>query len=308
MDKALHHEFSQLMVNRWQGNTTRGYLYGWNKLVAFLDSHTEQGIRRGSLWTPLAEPSRQGAWLAFLLWMRIQKPVGAGLAYETARKIFVGINAVVVSSGHPRIPFNSFFILVEARKSWKQYVVPSSHKTNITEENLTFLLSFADQYPLEVAISVFAFYTLARLGEAFATVWQATYRHPTFTRSFLNRSKADHDRRGVNLYVPPAIWDIILTLNPPPASHTGPLFPMSISAFRKWLKMVLPRATGHSFRRGGAQHLFDSGLPLDLIRRKGRWASSAWRVYIATTARDSGIFAAKHVQGFPLVEHSFYDN
>ena len=39
-------------------------------------------------------------------------------------------------------------------------------------------------------------------------------------------------------------------------------------------------ATGHSFRQGGAQSLFDAGVSIEDIKIFGRWRSDAFRRYI----------------------------
>jgi integrase len=48
-----------------------------------------------------------------------------------------------------------------------------------------------------------------------------------------------------------------------------------LNAFRKHaISVVAPSSfSGHSFRRGGAQSLYDAGTPLDIIRDMGRWKS-----------------------------------
>jgi len=73
---------------------------------------------------------------------------------------------------------------------------------------------------------------------------------------------------------------------PSPPSPTSPLFsldghkPVTRQWFLKRTKSLLSKAgykpesfSGHSFRRGGAQTAFDSGLPPDEIQRIGRWKS-----------------------------------
>ena len=73
---------------------------------------------------------------------------------------------------------------------------------------------------------------------------------------------------------------------PFPLSPTSPLFsldgykPVTRQWFLKHTKSLLSKVgykpesfSGHSFRRGGAQTAFDSGLPLEEIQRIGRWKS-----------------------------------
>ncbi|KAK4205824.1 hypothetical protein QBC37DRAFT_302014, partial [Rhypophila decipiens] len=40
--------------------------------------------------------------------------------------------------------------------------------------------------------------------------------------------------------------------------------------------------SGHSFRKGAAQHAHDSGILDDRIQMLGRWSSEAFRVYFTT--------------------------
>ena len=42
--------------------------------------------------------------------------------------------------------------------------------------------------------------------------------------------------------------------------------------------------SGHSFRKGAAQHAHDSGILDDQIQMLGRWTSEAFRVYFTTNA------------------------
>ena len=38
--------------------------------------------------------------------------------------------------------------------------------------------------------------------------------------------------------------------------------------------------TGHSFRRGGASHAFQAGIPGELIQICGDWASDSYKKYL----------------------------
>ena len=111
---------------------------------------------------------------------------------------------------------------------------------------------------------------------------------------YLPRSKADRHRDGTTIFVaangsrtcPVAAMQKMLAKLPSPPSPTSPLFsldghkPVTRQWFLKRTKSLLSKAgykpesfSGHSFRRGGAQTAFDSGLPPDEIQRIGRWKS-----------------------------------
>jgi hypothetical protein len=49
--------------------------------------------------------------------------------------------------------------------------------------------------------------------------------------------------------------------------------------------------TGHSFRRGGASHAFNIGLPSEFIQAQGDWKSTAYLQYIVPSPRTSLSYA-----------------
>jgi hypothetical protein len=82
----------------------------------------------------------------------------------------------------------------------------------------------------------------------------------------------------------------------PPPFPDSPLFrledgsPLSAKKFRKRLKALTTarlkdgqKYTGHSCRRGGAQALFDAGVPATQIKIIGRWKSDSFLRYIGVT-------------------------
>lgn len=109
---------------------------------------------------------------------------------------------------------------------------------------------------------------------------------------FLPRSKADRNRDGTTIFVaangsrtcPVAAVQNMLKNAPFSMRPTSPLFsfdgrrPITRYTFIKHTKFLLSLAgydpdsySGHSFRRGGAQTAFDSGLSTDEIQVIGRW-------------------------------------
>jgi hypothetical protein len=300
------------MSHRYASSTNNSYLYGWKKLQLFLASRFDPNNPHqtvGDIWSPFIEPARVPAWVAFLLFLRRPKSLGgAAITYGTARKCFTGINAVLSSMGLDFVPFSSFTLLVQAKKAWRLSSVPGAKKTNVTFDQLCYLYSLRAKFPLFVAISIYCWYTLARLGEAFSALKKFITMEPLLVRTFLPKTKSDFRRLGANLFMPTAAWSIISSrltdharTNPTvPTSRQHHIFQCTRYAFTSWLTTYLPRATGHSFRRGAAQYLFDAGVDLSVIQRKGRWTSEAWRVYIDTTASDAYQVAAYLPAMFPL--------
>lgn len=109
---------------------------------------------------------------------------------------------------------------------------------------------------------------------------------------YLPRSKADRNRDGTTIFVaanghrtcPVAAMQNMLAEAPFPVRETTPLFsldgrkPLTRHAFLRHTKLLLSLAgykpelfSGHSFRRGGAQTAYDTGLSTNDIQTIGRW-------------------------------------
>ena len=153
------------------------------------------------------------------------------------------------------------------------------------------------------ALMVTATQGLFRLGELTVRsaddtdylTW-AHYRTMEAARGiFLPDSKTDWLRRGVEII----LADLPQQICAPPlldalrgsASSADPMFavkgkPVTRNMVLSLLKTLLRRAniqssaSGHSFRQGGAQSLFDAGLSIEDIKIFGRWKSDAFRAYI----------------------------
>ena len=116
----------------------------------------------------------------------------------------------------------------------------------------------------------------------------------------LKRSKTDKMHQGVNILVAStgdsncpvqALKDLLQTDPQPPSV---PLFRLEEGGFPrealiKVLKSRLQTAgipsshySGHSFRKGAAQHAKDNGLLDEHIQQLGRWSSNAFRLYFKT--------------------------
>jgi len=139
--------------------------------------------------------------------------------------------------------------------------------------------------------------------------------HLTFR---LKRSKTDKDKQGVQIIVaatfdavcPVAALQRLFLLDP--QAPSAPLFTASSGAAfsasyaRKMLKSRLnlysiPAAqyTGHSFRRGAAQHALDHGFSNEEVQRLGRWTSDAFRLYCSTSQADAFRLSQRFQLGTP---------
>ena len=116
----------------------------------------------------------------------------------------------------------------------------------------------------------------------------------------LKQSKTDTEHTGAQIVLaatgektcPVAALSRLYTLDPQPAN--APLFRLSSSAFSRFsvvtaLKKRLSLAglaqfnySGHSFRKGAAQHAADHGMLNEIIQKLGRWTSNAFRLYFTT--------------------------
>ena len=161
------------------------------------------------------------------------------------------------------------------------------------------------------ALCVAATQGLFRLGELTNAMrpltWGSSLRDlgPHAVAVYLPDSKADLLRLGI---------EVILTTIPDPCavpllralrvgtSPADPIFAINGAPATKvmvtdFLSSLLTKAglstkgfSGQSFRQGGAQSLFDAGVPIEDIKLFGRWKSDAFRAYIEMTL--------ERVQGF----------
>lgn len=67
-----------------------------------------------------------------------------------------------------------------------------------------------------------------------------------------------------------------------------------------WKAHGIERATGHAFRIGGTTGLLHAGIPPEVVRSMGRWASDAHFRYW----RDAKNIAIKHAEGIPTTKAS----
>ena len=141
------------------------------------------------------------------------------------------------------------------------------------------------------AIAIFAFFAIARLSEVFdhgGVRWsRVTILENGDAVIRLPQSKTDVWREGTDLVIPAKWWTTIIALLGD--SDEDKIFPrISRVAFLKWCqKFFTDKQAGHSFRRGGATHLWKLGVPLEVIKRKGRWVTDCVFLYVNTLVRDA---------------------
>lgn len=120
----------------------------------------------------------------------------------------------------------------------------------------------------------------------------------------LKRSKADKHYQGVSIVL--AATDLpncpvralrnLWTGDPQPSN--APLFRLDSGGFpRQQVLAVIHRRlhlagihtsgySGHSLRKGAAQHAKNNGLPDEYVQKLGRWTSNAYRLYCETTQAE----------------------
>ena len=97
-----------------------------------------------------------------------------------------------------------------------------------------------------------------------------------------------------------------------PRPPNAPLFRLQSSAFSRQavvniLKQRIAAAglseanySGHSFRKGAAQHAADHGMLDESIQRLGRWTSNAFKLYFTTTPETLFNLNLSFQKGMPI--------
>ena len=126
----------------------------------------------------------------------------------------------------------------------------------------------------------------------------------------LPKSKTDQFRQGKNIAISPAndaacpVAALQLLFQKYPRSDTEPLFSRTLGPFNKqWIAEKLTSTllkaghdpttySGHSFRRGAANSAIAAGIPIDDVKKMGRWKSNAVEKYLTQASADTLLFAA----------------
>ena len=173
-----------------------------------------------------------------------------------------------------------------------------------------------------------------RLGEITYTIAEAkkaSFKDTKLTRSDisfaegdqyailrLKRSKTDVDHTGVQIMLaatgeptcPVSALRRLFIQDPRPAE--APLFRLSSAAFsRQSVVSILKKRigaaglleadfSGHSFRKGAAQHAADHGMLDESIQRLGRWSSNSFKLYFTTSPKTLFNLNLSFQKGMPL--------
>jgi hypothetical protein len=140
----------------------------------------------------------------------------------------------------------------------------------------------------------------------------------------LKRSKTDYDHKGVEIVLAAsrdqvcpvsALRDLFRRDTQPPSAplfRSGAESPFDrsylVDTLRRRLRIVRdPRAdrySGHSFRRGAAQHAADNGILDEDIQRLGRWSSDAFKLYFNTSLGHRFSLSKRFLTGMAPSFHS----
>lgn len=243
-------------------------------------------------------------WVAFIAWLADHR----NIRMTTGRHYLFGIQSLLVEAGH-HVPILRFKLVRRALKAWGKREGPTTthSKLPVTVAVLrASVSSFSKRHHEDRviwAMATLGVYGLLRCGEMTVDSFEPSryprfsdwslHEHGTVGRFRLPTSKSDVLHQGTYIYVgvnasetcPVTAMRSMILLAPFMWTTASPLFsfngihPVTRSAFLKKVRnhfnATLPSSTvsGHSFRRGGAQSLYDAGVPLETIRDIGRWKS-----------------------------------
>jgi integrase len=238
-----------------------------------------------------------------------------GIQATTVKGYITGISTIAQTLGHP-VDVKPMFLLQRLIRGFKR-VQPrrTKHpKRPITVAILRKLMPFVNfgdrMHGVYWAMIVLAVYGLLRLGEiARASAGKGTYPmasdfsiHDGRLTFDLQASKTDPFRQGILVHYAANGSDTC----PIAAMHgtskhwamtggsvafaTSSGMPVHKSLVTSFCDSLLGKAgfdprhfSGHSFRRGGAQSLYDAGIPMADIKVMGRWRSDAFALYFRLT-------------------------
>lgn len=242
---------------------------------------------------------------------------------ETITGMLSALRSVHVDRQYPLTPFESPWLkrLIDGIKrcqpdSSTQKAEPISHQslTKIAEtcsdsiDDLNFSTACKVAWAGFLRAGEFTYSLKDRPGTRDFVNTKLTRSDVTFDESYeyailrLKRSKTDHDHNGVEIILaathnqicPVSALRKLFLLDK--QSPTAPLFRSSSGTFNyeffvNTLRASLlkigdqksPHYSGHSFRRGAAQHASDNGILDADIQRLGRWSSDAFKLYFNTS-------------------------
>ena len=257
----------------------------------------------GTVWDPTSSTGSTDelSWCAFVVWVIQRRSIAA----MTAQKYMNGIRHILAQMGF-RPSFHEMELLRELlRGARKQARRAPKRKLPISRRVVESICNQAGKEDLGMqGILQFGFFALARLAELVGTPERGSWKPRVSDCSIegetvslaVPRSKTDIFREGVTLRASGAGVAKIMKALVHGRSASAPLFPSKSSGrailrgeFISWLRakgQLSPRYGGHSLRRGGACYYYARGMPLEVLKRKGRWRSDAWEAYVNTALRD----------------------
>ena len=253
---------------------------------------------------------------------------GSPLSHASAQKYLYGIRSVLMSEGITFPSFHDMPLLERLMKGWKKSTYATRRKPRlpvtvaILKQMMPHVEFTSKQYRLLWAALCTGIYGLFRSGELapssknskdFLRLRDLNRDSKGHYRIFLAASKTDIWRVGVHVHIlgngsstcPVRALDAMLKdrdLSKPDA----PLFsvdgttPLTRTQLLKGMKILLDKAglepsrySGHSLRKGGAQTLYEAGIPDSQIMILGRWRSACFKLYVALTDDIRSLISSK---------------
>ncbi len=242
----------------------------------------------------------------------------------SGRHYLYGIQTLLLEAGC-HVSIFRFKLVRRALKAWGRREGPTVTRPK-APLTIASLRSMADNFDFFVhrdrvlwAMACLAIYGLLRCGEMTVDSFDhqrypvfsdwSLYEQGTVGRFRLGSSKTDVFFQGTFIYVavnssitcPVSSMMSMITKAPFKWTSNSPLFtfdgirPISRHSFLSSFASKFPPSlkplsfSGHSFRKGGAQSLYDAGVPLEMIRDIGRWKSDiVMRRYYGYTVEQLG--------------------
>lgn len=311
---GLNEHVSYLFVLALAQSTRSSYATGWRTWMEFCKACAI------SAWVA-DEPTL----CFFVAWLSLRAKVNS---WATVHKYLYGVRSYFLDAGLPD-PLKGKPLFDRVVQGVKKCFKKSMHRARkpITVALLLRLQPFFDfTNPDErtlYACMVICTFGLLRLGEAtvkpnnpkFPTWMHVTIRPDTTVGLFLPVSKTDQLGRGHTVNFAPSgheylcpvkAFEVLHLLHPENLNTDAPLFPdaqgkpLTGDVVIARLKAALvdlndpeypaSSVSGHSFRKGGAQSLFNAGFDFATIKLMGRWSS--WCVELYTELSTSKLIQA----------------
>ena len=265
-------------------------------------------------------------------------PSEGGIKAETILSYLSALRSVHVDRRMPTNAFNSPWIERIIKGARRAFPQKKTKRLPITKEILV-KITTNDQQSVDELNCSMAFKVMwagfLRMGEVTYKAYEQ--RDPSFTnikptRSDvhlseddqhavlrLKRSKTDHTHTGVEILLaatgettcPVQALRTLITRDPQPLN--APLFKLENRPFSRENVVIVLRErlrsnlisvegySGHSFRKGAAQHASDHGLLDEQIQTLGRWTSQAFKVYFTASTSTRYSLSKRFQTGRPPI-------